>query len=155
MTRAKMKLADPSNEPVREQPDLIRVQSLLLDRRGVGSCEVRGLLPTSLGWFWGRCGVGGEIGLVGFAGKVVVYCGVHVVIGIVSHGYAYVELAKVHSAAMVLGQNGQVHQRGSRKGEVSGPWFAEPPNNKLAGQLLRKSLGSAPSAFANTCRASS
>ena len=34
MTRAKMKLADPSNEPVREQPDLIRVQSLLLVRGG-------------------------------------------------------------------------------------------------------------------------
>lgn len=70
---------------------------------------------------------------MGFAGKVVVYCGVHVVIGTVNHGYAYVELAKVHSAAMGLVQNGQVHLRGSRKGEVFGPWFAEPPNNKLDG----------------------
>jgi hypothetical protein len=68
---------------------------------------------------------------VGFAGKGVLYCGEHVVIGTVNHGYAYVELTKAHSAAMVLGQNGQVHQRGSRKGEVSGQWFAEPPNNKL------------------------
>lgn len=65
------------------------------------------------------------------------------VIGTVNHGYAYVELAKVHSAAMVLGQNGRVHQRGSRKGEVFGPWFAEPPNNKLCGPKNEKlkSLG--------------
>jgi hypothetical protein len=45
---------------------------------------------------------------VGLAGKVVVYCGEHVVIGTVNHGYAHVDLAKVHSAAMVLRQTGQL-----------------------------------------------
>lgn len=66
MTRAKMKLADRSNEPVREQPDLIRVQSLLLDRGG--GRELRGpgafayLVGVVLGSLRGRrrersCGV--------------------------------------------------------------------------------------------------
>jgi hypothetical protein len=88
---------------------------------GVGSCRGRGHLATSLVWFWGRCGVGGETGLVGFAGNIVVYHNEHVVIGTVDHGYAYVVLAKEHCDAMVLRQTGQVHQRGSRNGVDSGP----------------------------------
>jgi hypothetical protein len=68
---------------------------------------------------------------VGFSGEVVVYHDEHVVIGTVNHGYASVELAEVHGAAMVLRVTGKEHQRGSRKGEDFGPWFAEPSNNKL------------------------
>jgi len=96
----------------------------------VGSYRDRGVLATSLGWFWGCCGVGRETGLVGFAGKVVVYLGEYVVIGTVNHSYAYLNLDKVHCAAIVLKQTGHGYQLSSREGEDSGPWFAEPPNNK-------------------------
>ncbi len=68
---------------------------------------------------------------MGFAGEVVVYHDEHVVIGTVNHGYACVELAEVLCAAMVLRVTRKEHQRGSRKGEDFGPWFAEPSNNKL------------------------
>lgn len=57
----------------------------------------------------------------------------HVVIGTVNHGYACLGLTEVHCAAMVLRVIGKEHQRGSRKGEDFGPWFAEPSSNKLAG----------------------
>jgi hypothetical protein len=75
--------------------------------------------------------VGGKTGLVGFAAEVVVYHHEHVVIGTVNHCYACVEIAEVHGAAMALRVTGKEHQRGSRKGEDFGPWFAEPSNNKL------------------------
>jgi hypothetical protein len=67
---------------------------------------------------------------VEFAGDVVVYHDEHVVIGTVNHGYTCIELAEVHCAAMALRVTGKGHQRGSRKGEDFGPWFAEPSNNK-------------------------
>ncbi len=68
---------------------------------------------------------------MGFDGEVVVYHDEHVVIGTVNHGYACLGLTEVHCAAMVLRVIGKEHQRGSRKGEDFGPWFAEPSNNKL------------------------
>ena len=52
---------------------------------------------------------------MGFAGKVVVYCGEHVVIGTLNHGYAYVELPKVHSAKWFWNQMGR----------YTPAWFAE------------------------------
>jgi hypothetical protein len=98
---------------------------------GVGSC--RG--PVALGYLVGvvlwSLRVGGKTGLVGFAGEVIVYQDEHVVIGTVKQDNACVELAEVHCAAMALKVTVKEHQRGSRKGENFGPWFAEPSNNKL------------------------
>ena len=105
--------------------------------RGVGGRELQG--PGALGYLVGvvlwSLRVGGKTGLVGFSGEVVVYHHEHVVIGTVNHCYACVEIAKVHGAAMVLRVTGKEHQRGSRKGEDFGPWFAEPSNNKLGGSV--------------------
>ena len=53
----------------------------------------------------------------------------HVVIGTVNHALAFEAIAKEDSTAMALKQTGQVHQRGSRKGEGFGEWFTEPPKN--------------------------
>jgi hypothetical protein len=91
--------------------------------------------PGALGYLVGvvlwSLRVGGETGLVGFAGEVIVYQDEHVVIGTVKHVYACVKLDEVHGAAMVLRVTGKEHQRGSRKGEDFGPWFAEPSSNKF------------------------
>ena len=88
----------------------------------------RGYLVGLVLW---SLGVGGKTGLVGFAGEDIVYQDEHVVIGTVKHGNACVELADVHCAAMALRVTGKENQRGLRKGEDFGPWFAEPSNNKL------------------------
>ena len=53
----------------------------------------------------------------------------HVVIGTVNHALAFEAIVKEDCTAMALRETGQVHQRGSRKGEGSGEWFAEPPKN--------------------------
>jgi hypothetical protein len=53
----------------------------------------------------------------------------HVVIGTVNYALAFEAIAMVDSSSMALRQTGQVHQRGSRKGEGIGAWFAEPPKN--------------------------
>ena len=90
---------------------------------GVGGRELQG--PGALGYLVGvvlwSLRVGGETGLVGFAGEVVVYHNEHVVIGTVKHGYGCVELAEVHCAALALRVTGKEHQRGSRKGDDFGP----------------------------------
>jgi len=104
--------------------------------RGVGGRELqdpgaRGYLVGVVLW---SLRVGGEIGLVGFAGEVVVYHDEHVVIGTVNHGYTCMDLAEVHCAAMALRVTGKENQRSSRRGEDFGPWFAEPSNNKLDGR---------------------
>jgi hypothetical protein len=72
-------------------------------------------------WFFWSLRVGEETGLVGFGDEVVVYQDEHVVIATVNHGYACVELAELHCAAMALRVTGKEHQRGSRKGEDFGP----------------------------------
>ena len=114
-------LAAPSKVPVRGANALCHGRGawrpgLSLAGRGVGGRELQG--PVALGYLVGvvlwSLGVGGETGLVGFAGEVVVYHGEHVVVGTVNHCYAYVELAEVHGAAMVLRVTGKEHQRGSR-----------------------------------------
>jgi hypothetical protein len=91
--------------------------------------------PGALGYLVGvvlwSLRVGEETGLVRLAGEVIVYQDEHVVIGTVNHGYACIELAEVHCAAMALKVTGKEHQRGSRKGEDFGLWFAEPSSNKL------------------------
>jgi hypothetical protein len=47
----------------------------------------------------------------------------------VNHALAFEAIVKEDCTAMALRETGQVHQRGSRKGEGSGEWFAEPPKN--------------------------
>jgi hypothetical protein len=139
MTRSRgWSLGAPSKVPVRGENDLCHGRGawrpgFSLAGRGVGCRELQG--PGALGYpvgvvFW-SLGVGGKTGLVGFAGEVVVYQDEHVVIGTVNHGYTCMELADVHCAAMALRVTGKENQRGLRKGEDFGPWFAEPSNNKL------------------------
>jgi hypothetical protein len=105
--------------------------------RGVGGRELQGLV--ALGYLVGvvlwSLRVGGETGLVVFAAEVVVYHDEHVVIGTVNHGYTCMELAEVHCAAMALRVTVKENQRGSRRGEDFGPWFAEPAINKLGARL--------------------
>ena len=84
-----------------------------------GSCRVRGLLAISLGWFLGCCGVSGEIGLVGFAGKDVMYHDKHVVIGTVNPYYAHDVLYNEKCIAMEFRQSGQVQNCGYQKGRVT------------------------------------
>ena len=129
MTRSRgWSLAAPSKVSVREANGWCHGRGawrpgFSLAGRGVGGRELQG--PGALGYLVGvvlwSLRVGGETGLVGFAGEVVVYHDEHVVIGTVKHGYACVKLAEVHCAAMALRVNGKEHQRGLQKGDDFGP----------------------------------
>jgi hypothetical protein len=66
--------------------------------------------------------------------SMFVYLNEHVVIGPVNHVYAWRATAEKLCPTMILRPSHPTPNRGSRKEVAGWEWFAEPPNNKLAGQ---------------------